>query len=101
MAASKLGRGAVLGGDIGETQGRTGGDTGGDIGEDIGAASKLGRGAVLVMVQLLPTTASAAPRTVRCMPLAGGSGAGAMLWCWCGRASMSSCAPPASCEEWG
>ena len=32
------------------------------------AASKAGMGAVLVTVQLSPTTASAAPRTVRCMP---------------------------------
>ena len=31
-------------------------------------ASRAGRGAVLVIVQLLPTTAIAAPRTVRCMP---------------------------------
>mmetsp|Transcript_17956 Transcript_17956/g.42617 ORF Transcript_17956/g.42617 Transcript_17956/m.42617 type:complete len:205 (-) Transcript_17956:156-770(-) len=53
------------------------------------AASKAGMGAVLVTVQLSPTTASAAPRTVRCMPWEEGSGAGAMLWCWCGIASMS------------
>ena len=32
------------------------------------AASKAGMGAVLVTAQLSPTTASAAPRTVRCMP---------------------------------
>ena len=36
----------------------------GSIAGSIGVvASKLGRGAVLVMVQLLPTTGSAAPRT--------------------------------------
>ena len=74
----------------------------GSIAGSIGvAASKLGRGAVLVMVQLLPTTGSAAPRTVRCMPLEEGSGAGAMLRCWCGSASMSSSAPAASCEGSG